>query len=399
MEISACTVAEEHIERIAAALPGAARHLTNYTYEEGVLGLCLFYCYYARYTGDDRHYLTAERYLDQALALVDPKHFRKAYKTDSLDCQLSNLGRFLEFARRNEFLDMDTNAYLAGTDEVLYGLMLGKLRAGDVDMSSGALAAGHYFLARLQSTAAVVPCLERLAAGMAETAGTDADGDLFWRFPIMDNHVYLGVSHGSAMVLAFLAALAERDIAPGQCRGIIRPAAAFVLKHQRDQPKGLFPIRLGDKPEPTQFSQCYGDLGVGYGLFRAAGVWPDPALAQRAAAVLDACAGRTRADRLTADAGLYYGAAGVAATFDKLYRLGAGPACHAAADYWYGQITACARPAPGDDDPFGGYRSGVPQASPMWHTSFGWGMIGTGISLMKYVRPNLPPLDGLLLTV
>ncbi|CAA9285619.1 MAG: hypothetical protein AVDCRST_MAG56-4228 [uncultured Cytophagales bacterium] len=397
METASCTVAEEHVERIAAALPRVAHHLTNYTYEEGLLGLCLFYCYYARYTGDDRHYQAAERYLDQALALVDPKNYRKVYKTDSLDCHLSNLGRFLEFAVRNGFLDMDTNQYLKNVDEVLYGLMEGKIAAGDVDLGSGAMAGGHYFLSRLASTQTVTPCLERLVAGVAETAVADEQGDYFWRAPSLKNRVYLGLSHGSAMVLSWLAAVAGQGIAAERCAQISRPAVAFVLKHQREQPNGLFPLMLGEQPGPTQFSQCYGDLGVGYGLFRAAQLLDDPHLRHHALTVLEACTRRTYEDRLTGDSSICYGASGLAAVFDKLYRLSTDARFAQRAGYWYEQIPRYFRN--GGNGDFGGYYSILPGANGLWHTSFSWGMIGTGISLMKQARPDLPPLDGLLMAV
>ena len=388
--------AKKHIERIADVLPQHEDSLENFTYEEGKMGLSLFYCYFAQYTGEDRYFQLAEEYFDKAVSLTKmSSKYKTIYKTDSIDCHFSNLGRFLEFAKKNEFLDMDTNIYLKEVDDVMYDLMKNKIKAGDIDLSSGAMAAGHYFLNRFNSNSLLRSPLEDLILGLEKNANKDEDGDYYWTAPILADNIYLGLSHGSAMIVSFLVAMHENEILPDKCKELIIPAVNFIFKHQRQQERGLFPLILGDEIEPKQFSQCYGDLGTAYSLFRAISVIRDEKLECRVSCVLDKCIERKREDGLTWDASIYYGASGLAALFDKIYRLSAEQKYETAADYWYKQILTYSKCESG----VVGYCSMLRSTEEFWNVSFGWGVIGVGISLMKYVRKDLPSLDGLIMTM
>jgi lantibiotic biosynthesis protein len=190
----------------------------------------------------------------------------------------------------------------------------------------------------------------------------------------------------------------ELGIRPDTCLRLSRAGADFVLAHRRQQPLGLFPLVLGDDEDEKQFSQCYGDLGPSYGLFRAAQLLPEHThLQAQSRDVLLRCAQRTQADNCTPDGTITYGAAGLAAVFDKLFRLSHDPIYEAAANHWYESILAYVHP----DKPYAHMlnRFGHDPNTEFMQISFGWGIIGVGIALMQYHDKSLPPLDGLIMTI
>jgi lantibiotic modifying enzyme len=382
-----------HVENIRKALEGKENVIQNASYETGLLGLSLFYAYYAGYTGDDSYYARAEDYLMKGLEVLDLPNFKRIYMSDSLDSHLAHIGRYLAFSKKHEFLDLDIYDYLLGLDDTLSGLMKSKISIGDFDLNSGALAAGYYYLSRLDSNPAVMVHLATLVEGIREQALMDEEGDYYWTSPSLFKRVYLGISHGSALIISFLSNVYEKNIATDACKDILNKALRFLLKQQRKQVRGLFPLQMGDAVEPKQFCQCYGDIGVGYALYRAAAVLQDETLAGTAMMVLEDCLLRKKEDRLTLDASIVYGASGIAAIFEKLHRLSGDQRFMDAGTYWYKQITAYAI----HENEFAGYRTRLLNAVPLWDVSFGWGITGIGISLMRYIKKELPPIDALMM--
>lgn len=381
---------EKRLHEIVKAIPDVIHYLENFTVHDGWLGVSLFYCFYARYTDQEIYMDEAAKYLNKALELTDPVFYSREYQNDSYDYRLASLGIFFRQVDRHGFLNMDGNDFLSGIDQTLAELARLKIARGDYSRFSGALASGYYFYYSNKNNPLRAVILEEIVFGLKATAKEDADGDLYWISPVSNDKIYFG-PHGSAMIISFLAAVLEEGIVPGECREMIRKAAAFVLKHIRDQKYGLFPIYLKEVPGPTQFSQCYGDLGIGYALFKAARVLGDTELASRADHILSHCLDRKYEDGYTTDAGITYGAAGVSHLFGKLARLSNGDERFLNAEsYWQFQIPNYAI----FENEFAGFRSSLNGAPEGVNASFGWGIIGIGISLMRCLKPDLPHLDG-----
>jgi lantibiotic biosynthesis protein len=385
-------IVEPLVTNIATTLPNIAHYLKDFTVHEGWLGVSLFYCYYAKFTDNDHYYDQAEQYLDKALANVDPQFFKKESRTDSYDNNLASLGKFFQLSVKNGFLDLDVNSFLDNIDHTMAYLMQSKIDVGDLNLFSGALASGHYFLHRDLEQPVVIESLKKILKGIESHAQQDEDGDWYWYTRSLKNQVFLGVSHGSSMIISFLAALAESGIEKEKCLYIIRRAVSFMLKQKRTINNGLFPITVGDPLEAKQFSLCYGDIGPGYGLLRAGLALNDRNIYQEAQLVLDNCCQRRYEDKRTWDASLLYGASGLAYSFDKIARLDVENAkkFSEAADYWYQQIPKYAV----HNSEFAGFSSMMSKATHSHKTSFSWGIIGIGISLMKYLDPKMPNLDG-----
>ncbi|WP_142688157.1 lanthionine synthetase LanC family protein [Chitinophaga polysaccharea] len=382
------------IAAITGALKDTEASLHNPSYETGLLGYALYYLYLAKHTGNEDYAQEAMGYFDKAMAALDLKNFKKIYQTDSIDGHLAHIGRFIEFCKRHELLEIESDAYLLRLDDILFGLLKSKITMRDFDLNSGALAAGHYFLTRLKSTPAVKPQLEFLVESIDMCASRDEKGDYYWVSPTLFDRAYLGISHGSCMVISFLLSACENNIRPDTCRKTIGKAINFLLKHYRTSPyKGLFPNYVGDPIAPMQFSLCYGDLGIGYTLYRAARLFPGEQLAEYRDLVLNDCLQRTKEDNLTLDASIIYGAAGLAFTFDKLGALSGDLRFTDRARYWYEQIPTYAI----HENRFAGFKSRLLAEDVLWQVSFGWGILGIGIASMIHVNGSLPPIDELLM--
>jgi lantibiotic modifying enzyme len=393
--------ANESIMQIKEVLTNAEAFLgTNSTYEVGVLGLSLFYSYYALFTGDNKYFTMAEKYLEQGLRFSYLGSFKRVYRSDSIDSHISNVGRFLEFSKKNHLLDIDTNSYLKSLDEMAFRLMQSKISISDFDYNSGAFAGGHYFLSRLQSNKDAAEVFPVLLRGLEERALKDAQGDYYWISPSLFDHAYLGLSHGSAMVISLLSTLYNKGIEQDNCERIIRKTCNFLLKQKRDVEYGLFPLYLDDAYGVKPFCPCYGDIGIAYALAKAkaAGILKDAEVEHTISTIIDISVGRTYvpdASPYPSDGALTYGASGLAALLENLSTFYQDERLKAASYYWYGEIAGYAR----HDNQFAGYKCMFSASNDeIWNMSFGWGVIGIGMSLMRYLNPELPAFADLLMT-
>ncbi|WP_025606773.1 lanthionine synthetase LanC family protein [Pontibacter actiniarum] len=361
------------------------------TLSNGWLGACFFYCYYAKFTGDPSYYTLAEAYLGNALELVDYKYYKRVYPTDSYDANIAALGVFFIKATEKGLLDYEASPYLSTIEDTLHALCRNKIKHADFSIFSGALATGNYLL-HAKRSAKNDQLLAEIVEAIDAKAIQGASRGICWRSPRLNNKVYLGLSHGSCMIIAFLSAVFERGIVQDKCRDLIERAAAFVLQHKRQNPKGLFPHILGEEVQDTQFSLCYGDLGVAYALLKAGLTVKDDYLVAEAREILNVCLARRYEDKLTYDGSMTYGASGVAYLFLKLSELDPeGEKYLAAYRYWIHQVPRNIT----EENGFCGFRSFFKPDADLFNLSYAWGIIGIGITLMTYLDRELPAVEGL----
>lgn len=366
--------------------------LKSASYEIGVLGYSLFYAYLAKYKKDPVYIEKAEEYFMKAMTTFDLKNYERVYATDSLDAQYAHIGRFLLFVDKYNLLSIDSNDYLVGLDEILFDLMKSKISIKDFDLVSGALASGVYFLSRQKQGTDVSGPLSFLIQSLDNFAYKDKDGDYFWKSPTLYDRVYLSISHGSCLMLSFLATAIELNVEVEKCKFILAKATKFVIKHYRKTKyKGLFPNKIGDKIEDMQFALCYGDVGTGYALLKAGIALEDDSIKTFAHMILEDCLKRTKEDNLTLDASIYYGASGVAISFDKIGHITKDKRYFDRARYWYNQIAHyCIH-----ENEFAGFQSRLPKDEVIWNLTYGWGILGIGITLMYFDDESLPSFEEL----
>jgi lantibiotic modifying enzyme len=385
---------ESEIVRIKGAIDLKCDSTDDPSFEAGILGLALFYIFYSAFTDDKKYLDKAEGLILKAFRNLNAETFQRSYKTDTIDNQLAHFGRFIEFSKQNNLIAFDVDEYLLKLDSILFDLMKSKADLGNFDYQSGALAAGFYLIDRVDEVDDIREKLSYLLFKIEEKSISDSDGGIYWTLPTLHDRVYLGISHGSALMISFICNVLERRIEVDTCSEILSKAIKFLMKQESDFGKGLFPNYLNDsEPGPKQFSLCYGDIGIGYALLRTGQLLGDRNIEEIADRILLDCLNRKKEDNLTLDASITYGAAGLATTFEKIFRYKNDDRYLKASNYWYEKIVEY----PTFANEYAGYKSRVAGENDSGNLGFSWGIAGIGVALMRSLNRELPDISSLML--
>ncbi|HEY5937839.1 MAG TPA: lanthionine synthetase LanC family protein, partial [Kofleriaceae bacterium] len=232
---------------------------------------------------------------------------------------------------------------------------------GDYDLIGGLAGIGVYALARGK---AGVPLATAVVAKLVQLS-RPRRGGLAWHTPPAHLAPWqrteaprgcwnLGLSHGTAGVIALLARLASAEIPAARA---LLDAAMISLTSIAGPSGARFPAWLAGGPdEPdavgaasSRLAWCYNDLGVAIAMLAAGRATRNAAWTADALALARECAGRHGARAKLDDAGLCHGYFGAAHLFNRL-RHATGEACFIeAAQRWlaHGLATRTDRPVAG----------------------------------------------------
>jgi len=300
--------------------------------------------------------------------------------------------------------DGDPNVEL---DELLLAV-LAPGWAGDYDLIRGLVGLGVYALERLPAPPAR-RALDQVVSQLAERAEERPDGLAWWTpaelaltvglRPGRSGHYNLGVAHGAAGTIGFLAHLVELELEGERARPLLEGAVAWFLAQGTGDPaESIFPdaILPGEPPQPTRTAWCYGDAGIAAVLLRAARAAGRPEWEARACAVARAVARRPLERMAVIDAGLCHGAAGLGHLFNRLWQATGDDGFRAAAVAWFERALAMRRPGDG----FAGFRTWTrTQDEVIWREdpSFLTGAAGIGLALLAATTPVAPEWDRVML--
>jgi lantibiotic biosynthesis protein len=155
----------------------------------------------------------------------------------------------------------------------------------------------------------------------------------------------------------------------------------------------LYANIIGEKLGAAQLSFCYGDLGTSYALLRASEVLKDEELHQNILNDLHNLGRLT--DAISAninDAGITYGAVGVATVFNKIAKLEMNPIFESYANFWYEKIPNFRT----HNNQTIGYQAQFNQYNSATNIAFGEGIAGIGIAMMCFLNKKLPPIYELI---
>lgn len=262
--------------------------------------------------------------------------------------------------------EVDVQA-LSAFDDELHAAVASMPEPWTAEWIGGIAGVGLYALARLPSPAA--RDLAEHLVGRLEASRIDQLGGCTWYIPppgpdperggrTPEDFRDLGLSHGIAGVIAFLAAALRAGIAPQRTAALLAGAMDWLVIQDGGGGHGARFANWAASDGPASSSPvawCYGDLGIAVAVLQAARAagrpdWEGFGLGL----ALHAASHRGDAARV-ADNGLCHGTSGNAHLFHRLNRRHGLPAFAAAAAYWYGRTLAERRPAPGSS----GYRAHV----------------------------------------
>lgn len=272
---------------------------------------------------------------------------------------------------------------------------------GHFDLVTGLAGLGTYALERLPRASANAT-LEDVVRHLAALAEQDGRG-LTWRTtpgryaPRSDlypgGHYDLGMAHGVAGLVAFLAAATSAGVAAA--KPLLDGAASWLAVQGvlRSGDKGRFPGVLAPDgtASPARMAWCYGDPGVAVALLAAGEALGDGALVGLAGDVARGCVGRVESSGVV-EAGLCHGAAGLGHIFNRIGQALGDEALLDLARFWFGY----ALDLRGAADGVAGFPGDPTDPAGRASASFLQGVAGTGVALLAAALPVPPWWDAVL---
>lgn len=387
------------VAEIADALAGPAAEddprLAAPTLSQGLGGAAVFFAEAAGLLGDTARttgLALCDRIIDAANGSPTPALY---HGTTGAGWALSVAERRLEEPDEGE----------SDVDEYVEAVLRADASPGGFDLVSGVVGLGVYCLERLPRESARRG-LDLAVARLEERAEATPDG-FAWRtrpdampeyrrdaFP--DGYFDVGVAHGNAGVVAFLAEAARAGAAGA--RDLLAGAAGWLLAQRMDEtPYGVYPsvVLPGRPPAAGRLAWCYGDPGVAAALLGAGDALESDELLGEARALALRCTDSSRRSGIY-DAGLCHGAAGVAHILNRIGTALRDEAVLDLARLWFGEVLRMRRA--------GAAVAGFPaldrsQDPPVWRATAGLleGAAGVGLAFVSALSPAEPRWDSMLL--
>ncbi len=382
-EAALAAIAADLTDLAAVGIPGSGLNT-------GRPGVAVFLAYHAAATGDARGGEAALALLDESIAAAsrEPHGASLSGGLTGLAWSVTHLCGTLLPAQPDDPVD--------AVDAALTELLADPAWATEAELLYGLAGFGVWALERLPRPAAAA--LVDVIVGRLEGAAQRRNGGVVWAGddPPEPGAIDLGVAHGLAGTVAFLARAVGAGIAAATASALLDPAVDWLLAQRADGGGGttIPPYSGRDLSERTaRAAWCYGDLGVGAALLAAARHAARPGWEEAARAMaLRAAARPDHLMRLTGT-GLCHGSAGAAHVFNRMYQATREQELGDAAARWFRVVLDARHPSDGIGG-FGALRE-------RGHRELEWwadpgllnGAAGVGLALLAALYPVVPEWD------
>ena len=319
----ACRQALAAVDAIAAELPGRLAPPQSQAQDpiSDLSSGALFFTYLGRATGQGSHGRTAQALLETAIDLAgDAEKLRMSlfHGAAGLAWTIHHVGRLLGIESAEEAtrsLDEELLDYLQspGRSSEPYDLMDGLVGLGVYGFESGNR-----------------PLVQLVVHRLAERAQDTGDGltwhtgpDFAGRSSFPEGHFNLGLAHGIAGLIAFLASTLEAGIEEGTAWRLLRGAVRWLWRQRlAEGDRHTFPWAVAPGTPPLSWGHdpgwAYADSGIAAALCRAACTLGDEGLFEAACSVAEREA-MNLAELPVRNPGIGFGPAGYAQIFAHFY--------------------------------------------------------------------------------
>jgi lantibiotic modifying enzyme len=231
------------------------------------------------------------------------------------------------------------------------------LEEGSYDYLHGGLSACPYFLERTPS-----PQIAHYAAQIVEQLAAIAvrfpNGDITWRFDDFGSrgseepNIYnLGLSHGTASIVAILCLFYEKGYARARCAELIQGNLQWMWRVRNKSANSIFPNTVADVPtdQESRLAWCYGDLGIANTFWLAGEKLKNETWKDIAEQTILHAAARRGANALLNDAAFCHGTTGAMYFFRQFAQRTHQPLFTETADFWLRKTETFAQPETGKD--------------------------------------------------
>ncbi|MHA7059180.1 lanthionine synthetase LanC family protein [Aquimarina sp. M1] len=255
----------------------------------------------------------------------------------------------LQFLEENDIIEIDDENFFSEVDDFLFNALNLSLERKDYDFLHGAIGYGVFFLKRYKNTNShnlkvrYEKIIGKLIFYFEKTKIEDERG-IRWEFPKRlddneDSYIDLGLAHGVPSILYFLSLVYEENIYRKKNIQLIRGSYKYILSTKQTNTISLFPAReyisLKTEKPFTRLAWCYGDVGLGLSLLKAADVTKNIELRKEALLILCHTSKRRGVEKNSImDAGLCHGAYGLFHIYGKLYKKTKIYSFKESSEYW-----------------------------------------------------------------
>lgn len=286
---------------------------------------------------EDRIYLEK---IDSYLAFSMLQIEKSLNQNWNFSLALSGWGWVLNYLSQHEITDSEI--VLGSINGYLGGAMANLLMNDNYDQLNGAIRIGRYFIAQGYSgqLTAIISYLNRIKLTVGD--------QIIWQKKkegAVSGYYDLGLAHGAAGILHFLATCLENQVCEEECSALIDGTIRFILSNIQDYQScgSYFPSMVSAeehssgrmKQTHSRLAWCYGDLGIWYTLYTSSVLTKNQPLQMQALAGLKTLASRRSFEEtLVVDAGFCHGSSGIAHIFNKIWVTTQDVVFAEARDFW-----------------------------------------------------------------
>ena len=360
----------------------------------GGFGELLFLYYFDRNFNDNKLDLLIEKYENSLLLKLDTQIFNHSY------CEgLSGILCLFNHLSCNGFSHIDTNEVDYALNDYLERLLKKDFSLGNYDLLYGALGTGMYFLKKKKNA----EIIENIISFLEKSAIKNESSNIYkWKVPFFyenTNQYNLSLSHGVAGIILFLTYLGDFDFLLNRVIKLVEGSINFILSQEYDlKIHGCFfpevvTNNFTHKTYRSRLAWCYGDLGIGYAIWKAGNTFNNTKWITKGMEILlYTTKRRSLLKNFVLDAQLCHGSAGIALVFQRVFINTNCDDFKIATDYWAKQTLNLAVHSNG----LAGYRS---HQNKKWSNDYSLlsGVAGIGMFLISYITEDRQDWDELFL--
>ncbi|HEX4457598.1 MAG TPA: lanthionine synthetase C family protein [Polyangia bacterium] len=259
-------------------------------------------------------------------------------------------------------LDPDSEDAMGSVDELVLKAIADTSSAIPYDLISGLVGLGVYALARMPRASAQT-IVRAIIVRLDDLATRDVDGVCWLTLPSDRTasgagHYDLGIAHGAAGVIGFLARVRRAGLDVERVTPMLAGALRWLTAHRLEvesSSRFASKVALDGTMDVARSAWCYGDPGVALSLL-AASACGCPTARDVALETAVTAASRDPGRSGVLDAGLCHGAAGLGHIFNRLHQATGAPRLREAATYWFTRCLSLRQAGSG----IGGFQSFLP---------------------------------------
>jgi lantibiotic modifying enzyme len=245
---------------------------------------------------------------------------------------LTGVNWLLQYLRDEKFFDSEADGIIEQLNSIIGNWMLQELEVGNYDFLYGALGPLNCLINCRKQTRIIEDALHGIEGISIKNFPTGYK----WTRQNEPEVVDFGLAHGMPSIISVVLRAYQNDIFPQLAKRIIIESCNYLVSQKGNfSDQGYYWPHTSKSNVKSRLAWCYGDLSIGYALYKSALTLGINTLEQDSLSILQNTSTRTNAkSNLVNDCCLCHGTIGLALMFQRLNLLKANLAFSQASNYW-----------------------------------------------------------------